>query len=207
MACLTLHKNQAANIRPKFHLTLLNQNTTSWSQVHGNILHHFYVNKIRFWLISLMFPLRHGTSSASKRAQSSASVALHWSGFYSSSFSIFAPTAEPSIPRAAAGRGLLTLLIFLFFLILHGLCHAQWHASGQFVSKKCVSPCGISAHLQQPQPEACFQAEAPPAGVWPSACKRPFWQRKYPQPATGIAWMSYPTSSLKKIKKKRNLPN
>lgn len=36
-----------------------------------------------------MFPLGHCTPSASKRVQSSASVALHQFGFYASSFSIF----------------------------------------------------------------------------------------------------------------------
>lgn len=168
--------------------------------MHGNILHHFYVNKIRFWLISLMFPLGHGTSSASKRAQSSASVALHWSGFYSSFFSILKCIMLPPLSPASPGP------------LLAGVCSPSSSSSSSssymgyvMPSDMCLVPCGISAHLQQPQPEACFLAEAPPAGVWPSACKRPFWQRKYPQPAMGIAWMSYPISSLKK--KKKNLPN
>lgn len=53
-----------------------------------------------------MFPLSRCTSSASKRAQSSASVALHRFGFYASSFSAFKSVRKriPNLPHAGGPR-------------------------------------------------------------------------------------------------------
>lgn len=158
--------------RPKLHLMLFTQNTIAWSWAHGNILHYFYMNKIRFWLISLMFPLGHCTSSASKRVQSSASVALHRFGFYASSFSTFKCVMKliSSLPHAGAPRRGSSIAPGSRSCCWPGPA-CWWHTSDQFVRRKYVFLCGVSGCPQQPQPKAWFLPEAPPVGALSSIAK------------------------------------